>query len=114
MRADYRGIAERRVRLGLLLAEVGRANNITVTQDEVNRALMEQARRFPGQERQVVEYYRANPNLLDGLKAPIYEDKVVDHIVELAQVSDRPIAPKDLAAAVEALEQDDTAPKSEA
>jgi trigger factor len=113
MRADYRAIAERRVRLGLLLAEVGRANNITVAQEEVNRALMEQARRFPGQERQVVEYYRANPQLLDGLKAPIYEDKVVDYIVELAQVSDRPIAPKDLAAAMQALEQDDAAPKSE-
>ena len=113
MRADYRAIAERRVRLGLLLAEVGRANNITVAQEEVNRALMEQARRFPGQERQVVEYYRANPQLLDGLKAPIYEDKVVDYIVELAQVSDRPIAPKDLAATMQALEQDDAAPKSE-
>jgi len=113
MKADYRSIAERRVRLGLLLAEVGRMNNITVSQEEVNRALLEQARRFPGQERQVVEYYRANPSLLDGLKAPLYEDKVVDHIVELAQVSDRIVAPKDLAAAVEALEEDDGQPKSE-
>jgi trigger factor len=113
MKSDYRAIAERRVRLGLLLAEVGRANNITVSQDELNRALMEQARRFPGQERQVVEYYRANPQLMDSLKAPIYEDKVVDFIVEKSQVSDRAISPKDLAAAVTALEQEDATPKLE-
>ena len=113
LKAEYRTIAERRVRLGLLLAEVGRANTITVAQEELNRALLETARRFPGQERQVIEYYRANPALLDGLRAPIYEDKVVDFILELAQVSERPVAPKELVAITEALEDDDAKPKSE-
>jgi trigger factor len=113
LRDDYHAIAERRVRLGLLLSEVGRANNITVTQDELNRGLLETARRFPGQERQVIEYYRKNPQLLDGLRAPIYEDKVVDFIVGLAQVSERAIPPKELVAVVEALEEDDPTPKSE-
>jgi trigger factor len=113
MKAEYRAIAERRVRLGLLLAEVGRTNTISVSQDELNRALMEQARRFPGQERQVVEYYRNNPQLLDGLRAPIYEDKVVDFITTLAKVSERGVPPKDLIAAAQALEEDEAAPKSE-
>ncbi len=113
LKAEYRAIAERRVRLGLLLSEVGRGNNITVTQDELNRALLETARRFPGQERAVVDYYRKTPALLDGLRAPIYEDKVVDFILELAQVSDRAIAPKELVALTEALEDDDAKPKSE-
>ncbi|HUK59511.1 MAG TPA: trigger factor [Stellaceae bacterium] len=113
LKAEYRAIAERRVRLGLLLSEVGRANNITVTQDELNRALLETARRFPGQERAVVDYYRNNPSLLDGLRAPIYEDKVVDFILELAQVSERSLAPKELVAIAEALEDDDAKPKSE-
>ncbi|HXQ50449.1 MAG TPA: trigger factor [Stellaceae bacterium] len=113
MKAEYRAIAERRVRLGLLLAEVGRANSITVTQDEINRALMEQARRFPGQERQVVDYYRNNPAMLDSLRAPIYEDKVVDFIVELAQVTERAVPPRELIAATEALDEDETTTKSD-
>ncbi len=113
LKAEYRAIAERRVRLGLLLAEVGRGNNISVTQDELNRALLETARRFPGQERNVVEYYRNNPQLLDGLRAPIYEDKVVDFILELAQVSERAVAPKELVAITEALDEDEATPKSE-
>jgi trigger factor len=112
MRGDYRAIAVRRVRLGLLLAEVGRANEITVSQEELNRALLDTARRFPGQERQVVEYYRGNPALLDGLRAPIYEDKVVDFIIELAQVSERAVAPKELVAITEALDEDEGTPKS--
>jgi trigger factor len=107
MKAEYRAIAERRVRLGLLLSEVGRANTITVSNEEINRALLEQARRFPGQERQVIEYYRSNPALLDGLRAPIYEDKVVDFITELAQVKERAVPPKELVAAAEALDEDD-------
>jgi trigger factor len=105
MKAEYRAIAERRVRLGLLLSEVGRANTITVSQEELNRALMEQARRFPGQERQVVEYYRNNPSLLDGLRAPIYEDKVVDFITERAQVKERMVPPQELVAAAEGADE---------
>ena len=112
LKAEYRTLAERRVRLGLLLAEVGRAHSITVTQDEVNRALVEEARRYPGQERQVVEFYRNNPNLLDGLRAPIYEDKVIDFIVEMAGVTDRSVPPSELLAAASAAEQE--APASEA
>lgn len=90
IKAEFRRIAERRVRLGLLLSEVGRLNNITVTQEEINRALIDQARRFPGQERQVVEYYRNNPDAQAQLRAPLFEDKVIDFIIEMAKVTDRP------------------------
>ena len=69
-----------------------------MTQDELNRALVEEARRFPGQERKVVEYYRNNPGALDGLRAPIYEDKVVDFILELAKVTDTPVSLEELLA----------------
>lgn len=85
LKDEYKAIALRRVRLGLLLAEVGRANDVQVTQDEVNRALGEQVRRFPGQERQVVEFYRSNPELLAQLRAPIFEEKVVDFILEIGR-----------------------------
>lgn len=96
LKAEYRGIAVRRVRLGLLLAEVGRVNNVQVAQDEVNRALGEQARRYPGQEREVVDYFRNNPDALAQLRAPIFEDKVVDFIVELAKVSDKDVSAEEL------------------
>src|SRR5271167_1522504 len=96
LKADYRRIAERRVRLGLLLAEVGRTNNITVTQDELNQAITREARRHPGYERQVLDFYRQNPEAIGNLRAPIFEDKVVDFIVELAKVEERKISPQDL------------------
>ena len=96
LKADYRKIAERRVRLGLLLAEVGRSNNITVTQDELNQAITREARRHPGYERQVLDFYRQNPEAIGNLRAPIFEDKVVDFIVELAKVEERKISPQDL------------------
>jgi trigger factor len=96
LKADYRRIAERRVRLGLLLAEVGRSNNITVTQDELNQAITREARRHPGYERQVLDFYRQNPEAIGHLRAPIFEDKVVDFIVELAKVEERKISPQDL------------------
>jgi trigger factor len=101
LKAEYRAIAERRVRLGLLLAEIGRANNITVGQEEVNRALAEEARRHPGYERQVVEFYRNNPEMLANLRAPIFEDKVIDFIVEMAKVDERAVPAKELLAAGE-------------
>ena len=104
LKAEYRDIAERRVRLGLVLAEAGSRNNITVTQDEINRAMTDEARRFPGQERQVIEYYRNNPGAIDNLRAPIYEDKVIDFILELAQVTDRTIPLKELLAMEESEE----------
>ena len=96
LKAEYRKIAERRVRLGLLLAEVGRSNNITVTQDELNQAITREARRHPGYERQVLDFYRQNPETVGHLRAPIFEDKVVDFIVELAKVEERKISPHDL------------------
>jgi trigger factor len=94
--AEYRRIAERRVRLGLLLAEVGRNNNITVTQDEMNQAITREARRYPGYERQVLDFYRQHPEAVANLRAPIFEDKVVDFIVELAKVEERRITPQEL------------------
>jgi trigger factor len=99
LKADYRSIAERRVRLGLLLAEVGRGNNIEVTQDELNQAITREARRHPGHERQVLEFYRQNPEVVANLRAPIFEDKVIDFIVELAKVEERKVTPQELLSA---------------
>ena len=96
MRADYRKIAERRVRLGLLLAAVGQRNNIDITPEEMNRALIRQAQMFPGQERQVIETYQQNENLMASLRAPIFEDKVVDFILEMANITDRDVTPEEL------------------
>jgi trigger factor len=104
-RTEFQKIAERRVRLGLLLAEVGRNNNITVSQEEVNQALIQEARRHPGYERQVVDYYRQNPDALNNLRAPIFEDKVVDFIVELAKPTERKVAPQELLAAAASEEE---------
>jgi trigger factor len=97
-RAEYRRLAERRVRLGLLLAEVGRQNNITVTPDEVNQAITREARRHTGYERQVLDFYRQNPGAIDTLRAPIFEDKVIDFIVELAKIGERKVTPRELLA----------------
>lgn len=96
LKTEFRGIAERRVRLGLLLSEVGRLNNIEVTQDEVNRALIEEARRYPGQERKVVDFYRNHPEALAQLRAPLFEEKVVDFITEMAKVTDKPVTSVEL------------------
>lgn len=89
LKAEYREIAVRRVRLGLLLSEVGRRNSVEVTQDEVNRALMAEAQRYPGQQQQVAERYRNNPQALAELRAPLFENKVTDFILELARVKER-------------------------
>jgi trigger factor len=93
---DYRKIADRRVRLGLVLAEIGEKNNITVSDEEANRALMERVRQFPGQEQKVYEFYRSNPNALASLRAPIFEDKVVDFVLELAQVNEKKVSREEL------------------
>ncbi len=93
---EYRTIADRRVRLGLVLAEIGEKNNIKVSDEELGRAAAERARQFPGQEQQVWEYYRKNPQALGALRAPIYEEKVVDFIVELAAVTDKPVSREEL------------------
>ncbi len=95
-RAEYRKIAERRVRLGLIIGEVGDKNKIQVTQDEMRMALMQQARRFQGQEKFVYEYYEKNPDAVAQLRAPIFEDKVVDHIVALANPTERKVTRDEL------------------
>jgi trigger factor len=96
LREQYRKIAERRVRLGLLLSEVGRANNIKVTQEDLNRAMAEEARRYPGQERRVLEFYRENQQAMQNLQAPIFEDKVVDFVLEMAKISEKKVSVEEL------------------
>ncbi len=98
LKADYRAIAERRVKLGLLLAEIGRLNSIQVGQDEMFRSMRAEAGRYPGQEQQVMEFFRTNPRAAETLRGPIYENKVVDYILELAQVSEREVSAEELAA----------------
>lgn len=95
-KGEYRDIASRRVRLGLLLSEIGSRNEITVSDDEVNKALIERIRQFPGQERQVYDFYRNTPEALAELRAPIYEDKVVDYVLELAKVTDKNVSLEEL------------------
>jgi trigger factor len=95
-REEYRGIAERRVRLGLVLAEIGEKNNITVTEDEIKRAIVERARQVPGREQEVWEYYGKNPAAVAGIRAPIFEEKVVDFLVELAKVTEKPVSREEL------------------
>jgi trigger factor len=98
LKAEYRSIAERRVRLGLLLSEIGRLQGVTVTADEMTRAMRAEAGRYPGQEVQVMEFFRKNPQAADSLRGPIYEDKVVDYILDTATVEDRTVTPLELAA----------------
>jgi trigger factor len=95
-REEYRGIAERRVRLGLVIAEIGERNNIKVSDEQLRAALMEQVRQFPGQERQIWDYYQKNPSALAAMRAPLFEDKVVDFLVELAEVTDKPVSREEL------------------
>jgi len=93
---ELKGIAARRVRLGLILSEVGQANNVTVTDQDIQRAVMDQARRFPGQEAQVFEMFRKNNQMVENLRAPIFEDKVVDFMIELADIKDAEVSLEDL------------------
>ena len=102
LKAEYRAIAERRVRLGLLLSEIGRANGVQVGQDELLRAMRTEAGRYQGQEAQVMEFFRKNPQATDALRGPIFEDKVVDYILDLAKVEDKTVTPEELAAEPEA------------
>ena len=91
LRAEYRAIAERRVRLGLVLGKIGEMNGITVAADEVQRAIMARARQFQGQEQRVFEYYTKNPQAQAEIRAPLFEDKVVDFIAELAEITERKV-----------------------
>jgi trigger factor len=96
LRAEFRKIAERRVRLGLVLSEIGRINNIVVSQDEVNRALVAQARQYPGQEQRIVEFYQKNPDAVAQLRAPIFEDKVVDFLCTQIKIEDKTVTREEL------------------
>ncbi|MFN7598562.1 MAG: trigger factor, partial [Cereibacter sp.] len=101
---EHRSLAERRVRLGLLLAEMGRKAEITVTDAEMTRAVLAQARQYPGQERAFFEFVQKNPQMQQQLRAPIFEDKVVDHIVATASVTEKAATKEELEKAVEALD----------
>ncbi|MEM7470017.1 MAG: trigger factor [Pseudomonadota bacterium] len=103
---EHKSLAERRVRLGLLLAELGQKNEIEVTDAEMTQAIMNQARQYPGQERQFFEFVQKNAQMQQQMRAPIFEDKVVDYVFELAEVKDKKVKKADLEKAVEALEED--------
>jgi trigger factor len=95
-RAEYQKIAERRVRLGLIIGEIGDKNKVQVSQDDLRRALMEQARRFPGQEKMIYEYYEKTPGAVAELRAPIFEDKVIDFIIDAAKPTDKSVSKEEL------------------
>jgi trigger factor len=95
-REEYRQIADRRVRLGLVLAEIGERNKIQVSSDELTRAIHDQARQFPGREQQILEYYKQNSMAVAEIRSPIFEDKVIDFLLELAQVSEKPVSREQL------------------
>jgi trigger factor len=95
-REEYRGIAERRVRLGLVLAEIGEKNKITVTEEELTRAIVERARQIPGREQEIWDYYRKNPAAVAAIRAPIFEEKVVDFLIELAAITEKQVSREDL------------------
>jgi len=102
---EHKSLAERRVRLGLLLAEVGRKAEVTVTDAEMTQAVLAQARNYPGQERAYFDFVQKNPQVQQQLRAPIFEDKVVDHIVAGAKVTDKEVSKEDLQKAIEALDE---------
>ncbi len=95
-RADFQEIAKRRVKLALLLSEVGKSNEIQVGQDEINQRLFQEAQRYPGQEQKILEFYRSNPQAMESLSAPLYEDKVIDFILELVKQEAKSITLEEL------------------
>jgi trigger factor len=103
---EHTTLAERRVRLGLLLAELGQKAEVEVTDAEMTQAVMEQARQYPGQERQFFEFVQNNPQMRQQLRAPIFEDKVIDYVAELAEVTEKEVSKDDLEKAIEALDDE--------
>jgi trigger factor len=93
---EFRDIAERRVRLGLLLSEIGERNKIKVTNQELSQAVMREAQNYPGQEQKVIKFYQGNPQAVASLRAPIFEEKVVDYILTQIQVEDKEVSKEDL------------------
>jgi trigger factor len=98
LKSEYRAIAERRVRLGLLLSEIGRVQGVQITTEELSRAIRTEASRYPGQEMEVMEFFRKNPQAADGLRGPIFEDKVVDYILDQATIEEKTVTAEELAA----------------
>lgn len=114
-RADYRRIAERRVRLGLLLAEVGEKAGVSVSEDEIRQELFNRIRDYPGMEKQLFDYYRQNPQALDEIRAPLFEEKVIDHLMNQVAVTDKPVSKDELIKAVEEAEkEEERAPAAQA
>ena len=107
--AEYKEIAERRVRLGLVLAEIGRENNIQISDPELQKAVIMEAQRYPGQEKDVFDYYAKNRQALESLRAPLFEDKVVDYILELAKITEKTVSAEELAAVIDG--EDEEKPK---
>ncbi len=103
---EHKTLAARRVRLGLLLAELGQKAKVEVSDADFTQAVMNQARQYPGQERQFFEFVQQNPQMRQQIQAPLFEDKVIDYIVELAEVSEKEVSKDDLQKAVEALEEE--------
>lgn len=95
-RKEFRAIAERRVRLGLLLAEIGRKHEVSVSQDEINQQVIAEAQRYPGREREILDFYKKNPQAMEAIRAPVFEEKVIDLILEKAAVKDKPVTPEEL------------------
>ena len=104
---EHTELASRRVRLGLLLADLGQKANIEVSEQEMTQALMQQARQYPGKEREFFEFIQKNQQMQQQVRAPIYEDKVVDYVLELAEVTNKPVSKVDLEKAIEELEKED-------
>ncbi len=105
---EHSKLAERRVRLGLLLADIGSRENVEIAEAELGQAIMAQARRYPGQEREFFEYVRQHREALEQIRAPLYEDKVVDLILERADVTDTPVSKDELQAELDALDDEGT------
>jgi trigger factor len=101
LKAEYRTIAERRIRLGLLLSEIGRTNNIQVSREELGQAMRAEVQRYPGQEKQVYDFFQKNPQAIENLRSPIFEEKVVDFMLELAKVEDETVTAEKLAEAAQ-------------
>ncbi|MGP0059170.1 MAG: trigger factor [Beijerinckiaceae bacterium] len=107
-RADYQQIAERRVRLGLVLAEIGEKASVTVSEEEVRRELFNRVRNYPGMEKQLLEFYRKNPEALAEVRAPLFEEKVIDHLMTKVTVTEKQVSKEELLLAVEAGEKDES------
>ncbi len=112
LKADYGSIAERRVRLGLVLSDIGQKNSLTVPPEEISQAIAREASRFPGQEQSVVNYYQNNPQAVEQVRAPLFEDKVIDFLLELAQVTEKSVSPDELIDQAGATETDGPVPSA--